>query len=137
VSRGCGEAEGRSEALAVLKTRVREITGRSRGRSMASVVLELRRYLGGWKNYFQFTETPTPLLAIDKWIRHRLRALQLCHWKRGRTIYRELRRRGVIPELARAASMTGHWWRISLHKALCIALPARYFDELGVPRLAD
>jgi RNA-directed DNA polymerase len=123
-------------SLAVMKDRVREITGRSRGRTMAFVAWELRKYLDGWKNYFRLADTPRVLRSLDQWIRHRLRALQLAHWKRGRTIYRELRRRGVFPDVARAASATGHWWRLAAHKALCIALPMRYFDELGIPRLA-
>ena len=51
---------------------------------------ELGTYLAGWKAYFRITETPKVLAAVDQWIRHRLRALQLKHWKRGTTIYREL-----------------------------------------------
>jgi RNA-directed DNA polymerase len=35
------------------------------------------------KGYFQIAETPRVLADIDKWIRHRLRALQLKYWKRG------------------------------------------------------
>ena len=52
-------------------------------------------YLAGWKAYFRIAETPRVLADIDKWMRHRLRALQLKHWKRGPTIYRELRARGM------------------------------------------
>ena len=39
---------------------------------------------------------------LDCWIRHRLRALQLKHWKRGPTIFRELRARGACPTTARS-----------------------------------
>ncbi|WP_374476691.1 hypothetical protein [Zoogloea sp.] len=28
---------------------------------------------------------------LDEWIRHRLSAVQLRHWHRGKTMYRELR----------------------------------------------
>ena len=65
------------------------------GRSLAAVCKELGTYLAGWKAYFRIAETPRVLADIDKWIRHRLRALQLKHWKRGPTIYRELRARGM------------------------------------------
>jgi RNA-directed DNA polymerase len=41
------------KALRALKQRVRMITRRSGGRSMSSVVAELRKYLPGWKQYFQ------------------------------------------------------------------------------------
>ena len=68
--------------------------------------------------------------------RHRLRALQLKHWKRGRTIYRELRARGVSDLAARQVAANGRrWWHNSAMK-IHMALPNKLFDELGVPRLA-
>ena len=72
---------------------------------------------------------------MDKWIRHRLRALQLKHWKRGRTIFRELRARGMTVDAAAQVAGNGRrWWRNSA-MAIHIALPNRHFDELGLPRL--
>jgi hypothetical protein len=70
-------------ALRALKQRVRETIRRNGGRSMRSVVVELRKYLPGWKEYFRLADTPRAFIDHDKWIRHRLRALQLKHWKRG------------------------------------------------------
>ncbi|MDB5792515.1 MAG: putative reverse transcriptase-maturase-endonuclease, partial [Massilia sp.] len=34
--------------------------------------------------------TPRVLGKLDEWMRHRLRAIHLKHWRRGATIYREL-----------------------------------------------
>lgn len=124
------------QSLAKMKDRVRQITSRSGGRSLAQVAEDLRQYLLGWKGYFQLADTPWVFRSLDEWIRHRLRAVQLKHWKRGRTAYRELRSRGVPSWLARqAAAKVRSWWRSSA-KALNTALPIAYFDELGVPRLA-
>lgn len=124
------------KALVTMKERVRLITRRTRGRSIEQVVVELRSYLLGWKGYFQLAETPRILADLDAWIRHRLRAIHLKHWKRGRTIYRELRTRGLSEaDSARVAANGRRWWRNSamlIHKAF----PTRYFDQLGVPRLA-
>lgn len=51
-------------------------------------------------------------------------------------MYRELRARGMTERAAATvAANTQRWWAnaaIAIH----IALPNRYFDELGVPRLA-
>jgi hypothetical protein len=85
-----------SKALAALKQRVRSITGRSRGRSTPNVIAELRGYLVGWKTYFHLADTPGTFRELDKWIRHRLRAIQLKQWKRGTTTFRELRARGLL-----------------------------------------
>jgi len=125
-----------SRSLVRMKGRVRQITSRTGGRSLVQVAKELRQYLLGWKGYFQLAETPRVFRGLDEWIRHRLRAIQLKHWKRGRTAYRELRERGVPSWLAQlAAAKVSCWWRNSA-SAINAALPNTYFDELGVPRLA-
>jgi len=46
------------KALHALKQRVRRITRRSGGRSLRTVIAELKQYLPGWKQYFQLAETP-------------------------------------------------------------------------------
>lgn len=128
-----------NKALVAMKDRVRDITKRSGGRSIPSVVQELRSFLVGWKNYFQLAETPSIFGELDEWIRHRLRAMHLKQWKRGSTIYRELVRRGMHPEgrtgARRIAANARRWWRNS-GRAINIAFPVSYFDGLGVPRLA-
>ena len=126
------------KALQTMKERVREITGRNRGRSMATVAKELRAYLVGWKNYFHLADTPRIFRGLDTWIRHRLRAAQLKQWRCGTTVYRELRARGVPERVAlSAAAHAKRWWSVAAHKALHIALPNVHFDRLGVPRLAS
>jgi group II intron reverse transcriptase/maturase len=126
-----------SKALETMKQRVRLITRRSGGRSIEQVVAELRGYLVGWKNYFKLAETPRIFRDIDEWIRHRLRAIHLKHWKRGTTIFRELRARGLSVTAAATVARNGRrWWRNS-GMLIHVALPTRYFDELGLPRLAS
>lgn len=125
-----------AKAMSRMKDRVRQITTRSGGRSLARVCEELGTYLAGWKGYFRIAETPGVLRDTDQWIRHRLRALQLKHWKRGRTIYRELIARGMSPlAAARVAANGRRWWHNSA-MAIHIAMPNALFDKLGVPRLA-
>jgi group II intron reverse transcriptase/maturase len=124
------------EALGVMKDRVRRLTRRSGGRSLEQVAGDLRSYLPGWKAYFRLAETPGVFRELDQWIRHRLRALQLKHWKRGRTVFRELRVRGLsVRAAAQVAANARSWWGNSA-MAIHIALPNKLFDELGVPRLS-
>ena len=124
------------KAKHVMKTRVRQITRRSRGRSLEQIAGQLRSYLLGWKGYFRLAETPGVFEDLDQWIRHRLRAIQLKHWKRGKTIYRELRSRGLSHEASRqVAANSRRWWKNS-GKRIHIALPNTLFDQLGVPRLS-
>ena len=72
------------------KAKVRELTRRTRGRSLAQIVKELSVYLVGWRGYFGFCETPTVLRALEQWTRRRLRAIAWKQWKRGRTRFAEL-----------------------------------------------
>ncbi|MEY4561899.1 MAG: group intron reverse transcriptase/maturase, partial [Pseudomonadota bacterium] len=89
------------------------VTRRTGGRSLEQIAEELRR-----------------------WVRRRLRAVQLKQWKRGPKIYQELRRLGATPE--RAAQVAGNaqrWWRNStdcVHSILTVT----YFDRLGVPKFS-
>jgi RNA-directed DNA polymerase len=125
-----------AEALARLRERLRTITKRQRGRSIEQVVDELSSLVPGWKAYFRLASSKRARRELDEWLRHRLRALHLRHWRHGSTIYRELRRLGASSEDARVvAANTGRWWHNSagkLNRVLSIA----YFDKLGVPRFS-
>ena len=118
------------------KQRIRWLTRRSCGRSLQQVADNLRPYLLGWKAYFTLSQTPAVWRKLDEWIRHRLRAIQLRQWKRGPTIYRELRTLGASQQVAqRVASNSHRWWRNSrfeLNRVLNIA----WFDRLGLARLS-
>ena len=125
-----------AKPLAAFKQRIRQLTRRSGGRSMPEVVEKLRPYLLGWKAYFQLAQTPKVWRELDEWLRHRLRAIQLKHWKRGKTIYRELTKLGAPASVAqRVAANSRCWWRNSA-KLLNSVLTIAHFDRLGVPRLS-
>jgi RNA-directed DNA polymerase len=125
------------KAMTKMKDRVREMTRRNRGRSLKRVVGELRRYLLGWRAYFILTETPGVFRKLLGWIRRRLRALQLKQWKRGRTAYQRLAQKGAKRALAaHVARNLRRWWRNALRLAQ-LALPNRFFEELGLPTLLE
>lgn len=125
-----------STALAIFKQRIRWLTRRIRGRSLVQIVDSLRAYMLGWKGYFRLSQTPGVFRRLDEWLRHRLRAVQLKHWKRGTTMYRELLALGARPEQARrVAANSRRWWRNSRYE-LNRLMPIASFDRLGVPRLS-
>ena len=123
------------KALQELKRRVRQMTRRTRGRSLVEVVQDLRAYLLGWRGYFRIANTPGRMRELDAWIRHRLRAYQLKQWKRGKTVFRELVARGMGREVAaRVAANARRWWHNSA-MSIHIALPNSYFEKMGLPSL--
>jgi RNA-directed DNA polymerase len=124
------------KAQANFKARIRQLTGRSGGRSMEQVVERLRPYLLGWKAYFGLAQTPKVWRELDEWLRHRLRAMQLKQWKHGPTMYRQLLALGAKAAIARhVAANSRRWWRNSA-MALNNVLTISWFDRLGLPRLS-
>jgi RNA-directed DNA polymerase len=116
-----------------MKQKVREITSRSRGRSLAQVIVELNEYLRGWWQYFGITESMYRLSRIDSWIRRRLRSIVWKQWRNRRTRVRNLAKLGIGKD---AALKTGcarkGCWRMSQVKWVMIALPNLYFRRRGL-----
>ena len=124
------------KALDTFKRRIRLITRRVGGQGMTQIAEQMRIYLRGWKSYFRLAQTPKIFKYLDSWIRHRLRAIQLKHWRTGTTVYNRLRSLGATHEQAALmAGGAGHWWRHS-EAGLNRILTIDYFDALGFPRLA-
>ena len=124
------------KALKAFRWRVRRLTRRTRGRSLQQVIWDLHKYQRGWLGYFGFTECPSPLRDLEKWIRRRLRCYCWKQW--GRSGYRELKRRGITTDLAWNTFKSAHGpWRLSQSPALVYALPTSVFQRMGLPRLAN
>ena len=124
------------KAILRFKQRVRELTQRTRGIKIETMVEQLALYLRGWKNYFGYCQTPSVLDGLEQWYRRRLRSVIWKQWKRGSVRFAELRKRGVGRDLAAQTAGSAHGpWRIANSPALSIALPNAFFDSLGLPRL--
>ena len=125
------------QALARFKAKVRELTRRTRGQSLAQIAKGLSLYLIGWRGYFGFCQTPSVLRRLDEWLRRRLRAIAWKQWKHGRTRFAELRRCGVGRDLAAQTAGSPHGpWRLANSPALNIAMPMTFFRSLGLASVA-
>jgi RNA-directed DNA polymerase len=97
-----------------LRERIRQLTQRRRGRNLEQIAEDLLVYVPGWKAHFRLAQTPKVMRELDEWLRHRLRAVQLKQWRRGTTMFRELRKLGASVDLAaRIAGNARSWWRNS------------------------
>jgi RNA-directed DNA polymerase len=124
------------KAIARFKQRVRELTRRTRGVKVETMVAQLSRYLRGWRGYFGFCQTPTVLRSLEEWLRRRLRSVVWKQWKYARVRFAELSKRGVGKDLAAQTAGSAHGpWRLSNSPALTIALPNAYFASLGLTPL--
>lgn len=125
-----------SQALATFKQRIRELTRRSGGCSIEQVIERLRPYVPGWKAYFGLAQTPGVWRTLDEWMRHRMRAIQLKHWRHGPTIHRELLTLGAPAAVARQVAANSRRWQRNSRYLLNSILTIAYFDRLGMPRLS-
>ena len=124
------------KAIKAFKDRIRALTPRLTGRSLRAVTERLRSFVLGWKAYFRLAQTPEVWRKLDGWMRHRLRAIQLKQWRRGRTIFRELTALGASTEVAASIAANGRrWWRNS-GRLLNSVLTIKWADQMGMPRLA-
>ncbi|MGD9578905.1 MAG: group II intron reverse transcriptase/maturase [Syntrophorhabdus sp.] len=128
-----------SKALRGVKHRIKAISRRSRGISLAQMIHQLTTYLKGWMQYYRLVETPTVLRDLDSWIQRRLRCYMAKQWiKNCHTRYKNLVAMGIYEKDARpfAASRKGPW-AMSNMKPLKVATPNRFFEELGLVSLSN
>ena len=122
--------------------RVREITARSRGRSVRQIIDELNLYTRGWKAYYQIGISKTRSQELNAWVLRRLRAYIWPtgpsadgeQWKLPRTKVRNLKKLGVHHEWAyRIGNTRKGPWRISRLSHIKHAMPERLFvQKLGL-----
>ena len=128
-----------AKSLQRFREKVRELTARKRGRSLACVVRELNEFLRGWAGYFDPGLPATLAKELDHWIRRRLRAYVWKQWKGPRTRVRNLKARGTHHKWAMMVGNTRKGeWRLRKNGTLCAALPDDYFTRtLGLVLLGS
>jgi len=102
-----------------LLQRIRELTPRTWGRSLAKCIEGLNSYLTGWEAYFDLCTRPAAVRweHYDAHIRRRLRVIVVKQRKRPRFLFRHLKERGVSK---RSAAMTawsrrGIWTKANMY----------------------
>jgi RNA-directed DNA polymerase len=118
--------------------RVREITRRNRGVSMAHRYQELSRYFRGWVGYFGLVPIKSYFSELDKWVRRRIRCCYWKQWKNPRTRIKNLRRLGIraFEAATHGASSKGPWV-LSASQAVHQALSVDYLAAAGLVSLLD
>ena len=82
-------------AVARLKSKLREISRKGRGRNLKRIIEEVTPILRGWWNYFKLSEVKKPFEELDSWFRRKLRCILWRQWKRPFTRAKKLMHRGL------------------------------------------
>jgi len=121
--------------------RVRQLTPRNWGCTLMSCIARINTWLRGWHGFFGIASASEMQMMrkIDAHIRRRLRAILLRHWKRKRTIVRNLIALGVKRRPAWKGIYSGRksWWALSHSYPVDQGLRTRYFTDRGLLLLVD
>lgn len=121
-----------------LKGKLRPILRQGRGRNLARVVRDLNEVVRGWVAYFRMSEVKASFEQLDEWIRRKLRCILWRQWKRPRTRFKELCRRGLDRVRAAVSAYNGHgpWWNAGASH-MNHAVPTATFRKLGLVSLIE
>jgi len=118
-----------------------EYSPRNWGASLENCIHRCNLYLRGWIEYFKIISPSEQrkLRRIDAHLRRRLRAIQLKHWRRRRTIARSLIQLGAKSATAWRTVYGGRksLWRLSHTPVVDRTLRNAYFADLGLVSLAN
>ncbi len=116
-----------------LKTKLRRLTRRNRGRSLSQIIKEVNQLMLGWLHYYRYASMKKKMQAIWSWLKHRLRCYRLKQCKRALGISRFLRKLGVPKDRSwtTAASSCG-WWRKSATPSCHEGMNNNWFKQQGL-----
>ena len=114
------------------KTKVKEITSRSNGKSMEMRQERLNRLITGWVNYFRIADMQKVAKELDGWIRRRIRMCYWKQWKKTRTKRDNLVKLGIDKRKAwEHANTRKGYWRTAGSYILSTSLTNEYLEEAG------
>ncbi|HZE17209.1 MAG TPA: reverse transcriptase domain-containing protein, partial [Mycobacterium sp.] len=121
--------------------RIRQLTPRNWGSSLASCITRINAWLRGWHGFFGIASAleMQMMRKIDAHIRRRLRAIILRHWKRKRTIAWRLIKLGGKPASVWRQIYSGHksWWALSHTAIVDHCLNRAFFRARGLLALVE
>jgi RNA-directed DNA polymerase len=126
------------QAFGDFQHRIRRLTGRSWGVSMAYRLDKLAKYLRGWMNYFGISDYYRPVPGLDQWLRRRIRMCYWKQWRRVRTKVRHLlalgtsRRHAILTALSRKA-----YWHLSRTLATQTGMTNKWLVAQGLISIRD
>ena len=132
-----GRIRPSSKARTSFKNRVRYLTRRNNPYAMYQVIQALNEYLEGWIGYYRIQEFKCPLRDLDRWIRSRLRSMQLKKWKNSKKFQRILIRTGYRVKEARRIWVKMDRWRSVNRKEVRFVMNLNWFRRQGLIFLHD
>jgi RNA-directed DNA polymerase len=133
-----GQLQIAPQSLRRAKDRIRDITRRNRGISLPRMIREVNSFATGWVTYYRYAAAKSQLVALDSWIRRKLRCVRLKQCKRAKSIACFLQTLGVPQHRSWLTAACGKgWWRMSGTPPANEGLSLQWFREQGLVSLTD
>src|SRR3989338_7063871 len=122
-----------------LKDKVRGLTKKMRGGQLTdNIRKQLMPITRGWVNYFGLAEARNIFVALDGWIRRKIRGTIWRQWKKPRTRCKRLIALGLKEGSAGKAAYSGKGpWRMAKTRSMHKALSNAVIESMGYIPMAD
>jgi len=115
------------------KRELKHITRRCPGISIGSRIYRLKQYVQGWMAHYGCGLLYDDAVALDGWIRRRLRMCYWKQWRKPRRRIRELIKAGVNKRAAINMGLSRKsYWRLSKTLATNSGLNISHFEKIGL-----
>jgi RNA-directed DNA polymerase len=126
------------KSIAGYKDKIRQITCRSKPYPMEDRMMQIRQLNHGWGNYFKLSEAKSVFVALDEWVRSRIRLCYWKQWKKVKTRTGQLEKLGIRPNQAYQWGNTRKgYWRTAHSPILTTALSNAFLKKAGFVSLKD
>ena len=103
-----------AKSLKKAKDTLRRLTSRNQGRNVRAVMEDVKIYIRGWLQYFGIADMRNKMEEWDGWLRRRFRCYIWKQWKKPKTRFNNLKKRGLEERhAAELAYSRKKYWRIS------------------------
>lgn len=138
VMKGVCKLSLHSKSKAKLKSKLKELTSRSKGFGYERCKIKLKEYIQGWIGYYKLADMKSSLQSVDKWLRRRLRMCIWKCWKKVKTKFINLIKCKIDRNQAwQWANTRKSYWRTSKSPILQRALDKESLRTAGYPFLSD
>ena len=121
------------DSLAEFKYRLKELSCRNWSVSMDHRMYKIRQYVRGWMGYFGLSAIYSVWLAIDSWLRRRIRMCYWRQWKRPKRRYINMRKLGAKHnEAAGFARTSKGFWRVAKHLGYKAGMTNQWLEMEGL-----
>ena len=122
-------------SLQKAKRKLKELTSRSLGRNVRTVMAKVKEFIRGWIGYFYIADMKRILQRWNEWLRRRIRMYIWKQWKKPKTRVQNLKKLGIPAWQAYQWGNTRlGYWRVAGSGILCRSITneklalAGYYD---------